>query len=92
MAELVKPVRYEAPKEAIIHERRDYGFKRWMVVVILWALSFYMNSIDAIGYSSILFLAGLIVLIALSLYMVATKPRGVAQDALRKDLLKRWEQ
>jgi hypothetical protein len=91
-AEFVEPVRYVEEEDAPAETSRQYvGFRRWVVVVCMFGASYYMHSIEAIAYSTLLFLCGVVVIIGLTIHLMITKPRVKDEkQERRQNLLERW--
>jgi hypothetical protein len=91
-AEFVEPVRYVEEEDAPAEMPKRYvGFRRWVVVVCLFVASYYMHSIEAIAYSTLLFLCGMAVIVGLTVHLAITKPRVKDEKQERRQkLLERW--
>lgn len=74
-AEFVEPIRYEKDESPAPIEKPIYGFKRWVAVMLVFGVSFYMHSIGAIIYSALFFLAGMALIMLLLVYIAIRRPR-----------------
>lgn len=81
MGEFVAPIRYEQDEAPAPIEKPIYGFKRWVAVMLVFGASFYMHSIGAIIYSSLLFLVAMALILILSLYVAIRRPRVIVTES-----------